>query len=157
MIPTLCTILLIAATAVPPTAPAPPRSLIDLSGASTVTLSEEARGLYSLGHRQLRDGDAEGAVESFSQLIEQRPDFVEAYLSRAHAYRRLEQKAMSIEDQDRYALAYISDEKQVTQTKSRSFIRQEMDEVLTKRVLALTAIYSQRVGRRHDLASLLSR
>lgn len=125
----------------PVAAHAKPRSLNDLAGASTKALSEESRDLYSHGHQQLRNGELDAAVEAFTQVIDQHPDFQEAYLSRAHAYRRLEQQATSVEDKDRYALRYISDEQRVTKTKSRSFIRKELDEVLTKRVLALTAIY----------------
>lgn len=131
------TFLLAAATIAPGQAP----TANDLAGASTKDLSEKATALYSHGHRQLRDGDLEGALESFSQVIEEQPDFAAAYSSRAQVYRRLEKQAKTVEDQDRYALGYINDERRVAKTSSRSFIQKEMDEVLTKRVLAFTAIY----------------
>jgi tetratricopeptide (TPR) repeat protein len=133
----VATIVLAAATIARAQAP----SVNDLAGASTNELSEEARELYALGHRQLRKGDLEGALKSFSQVIEQRPNFAEAYLSRAQTYRRLEKQAKSVEDQDRYALGYINDERHVAKYSSRSFLQKELDEVLTKRVMALTAIY----------------
>jgi tetratricopeptide (TPR) repeat protein len=112
----------------------------DLAGASTSGLSNTARADYARGHHQFRAGDFLAAVESFSAVIEQHPDFNEAYFSRAHAYRKLEQQATSVEDRDRYALGYISDEQRMKKAR-RSLLQKEWDEVLTKRVLALTVIY----------------
>jgi tetratricopeptide (TPR) repeat protein len=129
-------LLIVAATA---HAQAPSSS--DLAGTSTKELSEAGRANYARGHTQLRAGDLDGALESFNQVIEQHPDFAEAYQSRAQTYRRLEMQAKSVEDRDRYALGYINDERRVAKSSSRSFIQKELDDVFTKRVLALTAIY----------------
>lgn len=113
----------------------------DLAGASTSGLSNTARADYARGHHQLRAGELAAAVDSFTAVIERHPDFNEAYSSRAQAYRRLELKATSVEDRDRYALGYINDEQHLKKKSSRSFLQLELSEVFSKRVLALTVIY----------------
>ncbi|WP_425617425.1 hypothetical protein NA78x_001102 [Anatilimnocola sp. NA78] len=101
---------------------------------------DQARAHYEFGQKQLRDNDLKGAVESFTQAIDLQPGFLEAYETRAQAFRRLEKLATTVEERDIAAMGYISDEHHLTLQRSRKVVSKELSEVIGKRSLAIAVI-----------------
>ena len=141
ILPGLLTTLLVATASLCCAQQQAPKSVEQLAEANTAALSDQARGRYQFGHRQLRDGDLTGALESFTQVIEEQPDFADGYLSRAQVYRRLERTAPNVEERDRAALGYINDERRVTKEVNRRLLANDLKDIFTARTIALLAIY----------------
>lgn len=118
-----------------------PKSVAELAAASTTELSDQARARYEFGHKQLRDGDLTSALETFTQVIDEHPDFAAAYLSRAQVYRRLESEAANVEERDRAALGYINDERRVAKELNRRLLANDFKNLFTVSTVALLAIY----------------
>jgi tetratricopeptide (TPR) repeat protein/class 3 adenylate cyclase len=78
-------------------APAPPPARIPPAAAAT-PVATGAQAAYDDGMRLIDDDNAEEAVRRFDDAIHAQPDFVDAYLGRAEARRRLVQYELSLED-----------------------------------------------------------
>lgn len=141
ILPGLLTTLLVATTSLCCAQQHAPKSIEQLAGANTDRLSDQARARYQFGHHQLRDGDLAGALESFTQVIDEQPDFADGYLSRAQVYRRLERAAPNVEERDRAALGYINDERRITKEANRRFLNNDLKNIFTVSTIALLAIY----------------
>lgn len=104
--------------------------------------SADPQQLLERGERELRAGALEAAIESFSAAIRQDPRFTAAYAARARAYRRLEAAATTVEERDRAAIGYISDEQHVGKSKATPLVLRELDEYVTNRLFAIVVIYT---------------
>ena len=65
------------------------------------TLSQTDQVLFERGAKFLNASEFQNAVDVFSNLIDERPDFFDAYEYRAKAYRGIEREAASQEDKDK--------------------------------------------------------
>ena len=61
---------------------------------------KEADGLLQIGIEQMSRGDLPAAVETFTKVIERKPDFAEAWNKRATAYFLMEEDEKSLHDCD---------------------------------------------------------
>ncbi|MGA2881132.1 MAG: tetratricopeptide repeat protein [Bryobacteraceae bacterium] len=78
-------------------APAPPPTPTRSAPASS-TVTTDANAAYDDGRRLLDENNPEQAARRFDEAIRAQPDFVDAYVERAEARRRLVQYELSLED-----------------------------------------------------------
>jgi class 3 adenylate cyclase len=85
-------------TPAPPDQPAPSPPSLPNSSAPAVPLSGDARTAYDDGVRLLSEDKPAEAALRFGEAIRSRPDYVNAYVDRAEARRKLLQWELSLED-----------------------------------------------------------
>jgi tetratricopeptide (TPR) repeat protein len=103
---------------------------------------ESIRAEFTTGLLQLRADQVDDAIATFSRIIEKHPTVDEAYAARAQAYRRQEKLAKTVEEKDRAALGYISDERHLTRKQNRAIWDKIWQEQATPQVVGLLVFYA---------------
>ena len=83
--------------------------------------------LYHRGRQRLKNGDCEGAICDFDDVLRQKPEFVWCYYYRAGAYSRMGNQIAALEDLDR-AAAEMPGEARVW--RARAVVHQRMGDPL---------------------------